>query len=263
MKLREPARRSSDSVRNQSHPWQPTQFVGALATCAIALTVGATGPLPPRAVARPPQSVRSTQTLATLLSPHQVRASPSDEAPGNRVLEATRPITGGPTVLPVIDAETTTDGVRWLRVMLPGRPNDATGWISSHGTLLSTTRWQLVVRTVLRQVRAYYAGRLVRSFAAIVGKPATPTPRGRFFVEESVRMPPTSPGAPFALALSARSNVLQEFEGGPGQIALHGLANLGGTLGTAISHGCVRLANQDVGWLVERIGPGVPVAITS
>ena len=29
-------------------------------------------------------------------------------------------------------------------------------------------------------------------------------------------------GGPYALATSARSNVLQEFEGGPGQIALHG-----------------------------------------
>ena len=47
-------------------------------------------------------------------------------------------------------------------------------------------------------------------------------------------MLPGSAGAPFALALSARSNVLQEFEGGPGQIAIHGVANLGGTPGMGI-----------------------------
>jgi len=70
-----------------------------------------------------------------------------------------------------------------------------------------------------------------------------------------------SAGAPYALALSARSNVLQEFEGGPGQIALHGVANLGGTPGTAISHGCVRLANRQIAWLAARIAPGVPVTI--
>jgi len=70
-------------------------------------------------------------------------------------------------------------------------------------------------------------------------------------------------GAPFALALSARSNVLQEFDGGPGQVALHGLANVGGVLGTAVSHGCVRLDNDVMRWLVVRIGPGVPVTITS
>jgi lipoprotein-anchoring transpeptidase ErfK/SrfK len=97
---------------------------------------------------------------------------------------------------------------------------------------------------------------------AVVGKPSTPTPHGRFFVEESVRMLPGSAGAPFALALSARSNVLQEFEGGPGQIAMHGVANLGGTPGTAVSHGCVRLANRDIRWLVSHVAPGVPVIIT-
>jgi lipoprotein-anchoring transpeptidase ErfK/SrfK len=70
-----------------------------------------------------------------------------------------------------------------------------------------------------------------------------------------------SVGGPYALALSARSNVLQEFAGGPGQVAMHGVANLGGTPGTAVSHGCVRLANHDITWLAWRIGPGVPVTI--
>jgi len=99
------------------------------------------------------------------------------------------------------------------------------------------------------------------SFRAVVGKRATPTPRGEFFVEENVQMPAGAPGAPFALALSARSEVLQEFEGGPGQIALHGVVNLGGQLGSAVSHGCVRLATSAITWLAARIEPGVPVTI--
>jgi len=103
----------------------------------------------------------------------------------------------------------------------------------------------------------------VRSFAAIVGKPSTPSPRGRFFVEESIDMPPGAAGGPFALATSARSNVLQEFAGGPGQIGIHGIENLGGTPGTAVSHGCVRLPNGAIRWLVVRIRPGVPVTIAA
>lgn len=74
-------------------------------------------------------------------------------------------------------------------------------------------------------------------------------------------MPSTAAGGPFALALSARSNVLQEFEGGPGQIAIHGRDLLGGDLGQAESHGCVRLASTAIAWLAARIGPGVPVTI--
>jgi len=63
--------------------------------------------------------------------------------------------------------------------------------------------------------------------------------------------------------VGARSNVFQEFGGGPCQIALHGLANIGGVLGSAASHGCVCLDNGTMRWLVFRIGPGVPVTITS
>ena len=107
----------------------------------------------------------------------------------------------------------------------------------------------------------YDRGRAIRVFKAIVGKPSTPTPHGTFFVEESIQLRSTDAGAPFALALSARSNVLQKFDGGPGQIALHGLGNVGGVLGTAVSHGCVRLAGSVMRWLVGRIGPGVPVTI--
>jgi lipoprotein-anchoring transpeptidase ErfK/SrfK len=125
----------------------------------------------------------------------------------------------------------------------------------------STTRWRIIVKTASRRVFVYSRGHVVRRFAAVVGKPSTPTPRGHFFVEESVAMLPGAAGGPFALALSARSNVLQEFEGGPGQIALHGVANLGGTPGTAVSHGCVRLTNRNISWLAARIVPGVPVTI--
>jgi len=72
---------------------------------------------------------------------------------------------------------------------------------------------------------------------------------------------PQAAGAPFALATSARSNVLQEFDGGPGQIALHGTGNLAGALGTASSHGCIRLATPDITWLAMHIGAGVPLRI--
>ena len=101
----------------------------------------------------------------------------------------------------------------------------------------------------------YWADRLQRVFRAVVGKPSTPTPTGEFFVEESIALRPTDVGAPFALALSARSNVLQEFAGGPGQIALHGLENVGGVPGTAVSHGCVRLDNSAMRWLVRHMVP--------
>ena len=176
-------------------------------------------------------------------------------------MAASGPITGEPTTLPVIGHATGPDRVRWLQVMLPGRPDGSTGWIVQTGTRKLVTGWRILVDLAARRVRVYRDGRTVRTFHAVVGKPSTPTPTGQFFVEETVQMAPGQAGGPYALALSARSNVLQEFEGGPGQIGIHGRNNLGGTLGAAESHGCIRLATASIDWLAARIGPGTPVKI--
>lgn len=198
-----------------------------------------------------------TQALVTLLASQTVRAAPSASSAALVSIGARRPITGVRTVLPVLAHA----AGGWLRVRLPGRPNGRTGWISSRSTKASVTPWRIVVYRARRRVQILRGGRVVKTFPAVVGKPSTPTPTGEFFVEEPVRLGPGDVGAPYALALSARSNVLQEFEGGPGQVALHGLANVGGVLGTAVSHGCVRLDGAAMTWLVGRIGAGIPVTI--
>jgi lipoprotein-anchoring transpeptidase ErfK/SrfK len=208
-----------------------------------------------------PAHIGAARQLAVLSTAHGVRQEPEAGAPQTGLLPARGPITGEPTTVPVIGALTGPDGLRWLRVMLPGRPNGSTGWIAQQGTSETTTNWHLVIDLAARRVRVYSAGHAVRTFQAVVGKPSTPTPTGEFFVQETLQMSPGEAGGPFALALSARSNVLQEFEGGPGQIAIHGRDNLGGTLGAAESHGCIRLATASIEWLASRIGPGTPVTI--
>jgi lipoprotein-anchoring transpeptidase ErfK/SrfK len=204
------------------------------------------------------EASHTDQELAALTRSHEVFAAPG-EHPLHRI-SATRPITGEQTVLPVLST-TTHGGVEWLQVRLPGRPNGLTGWIAPSAVKLEYTPWRIVVRVAQRRVYVYHAGHLARDFRAVVGAPATPTPKGQFFVEESVIEPPSAVGHPYALALSARSNVFQEFAGGPGQIAIHGLDNVGGSPGTAESHGCIRLDTSDITWLAKRIEPGVPVAI--
>jgi lipoprotein-anchoring transpeptidase ErfK/SrfK len=228
-------------------------LVVAAATAAVASA--------PSASIRMSHAVQPRQELAMLLTPHRVVAAPNRRSRVGAV-HALRPITGVRTVVPVFGHARTADGVSWLRVLVPGRPNGRKAWIAKRGTVPRETGWHIVVRTSHRRALAFFHGGLVRSFAAIVGKPSTPTPHGQFFVEERLRVGAGMPGGPFALALSARSDVLRRFEGGPGQIALHGIANLGGTLGTAVSHGCVRLGNRSIRWLAKRIGPGVPVTIT-
>lgn len=207
-----------------------------------------------------------TDPTVVLLGPARVRAEPRHTAPTLTVVAGRRPLTDVRTVLPVVATETDVDGRRWLRVRLPGRtlgsePPPASGWILDRRTRRDATPWRIVVDLGTRRVAVMHRGVPVRSFRAIVGASSTPTPRGRFLVEENVRLPPERAGAPFALATSARSNVLQEFDGGPGQIALHGRHGLGGRLGTATSHGCVRLSDGAISWIAARVGPGARVTI--
>jgi lipoprotein-anchoring transpeptidase ErfK/SrfK len=232
---------------------------GAAVLTLVLLVVSWTGAAAAHSVPR--AGVEPTQRLVALLSAHQVFSKPAASSTPLEVVQQLRPITGERTVLPVLADQAAADGV-WLQVRLPGRPNSHTGWIRKGGTTASTTSWHIVVETSTRRVVVYQNGRPVRVVMAVVGKPSTPTPRGEFFVEEAVQLRSYDVGAPFALALSARSNVFQEFDGGPGQVALHGLANVGGVLGTAVSHGCVRLDGGTMSWLVLRIGPGVPVTIS-
>jgi len=196
-----------------------------------------------------------------LLSAHGVHHAPEARSPQVSILATTRPITGERTSLPVIGHATGPGRVRWLQVMLPGRPDGSTGWIARQGTRELVTGWRILVDLVARRVGVYRDGRMLRTFRAVIGKPSTPTPTGEFFVEETVQMAPGQAGGPYALALSARSNVLQTFEGGTGQIGIHGRDDLGGTLGAAESHGCIRLATASIDWLAARIGPGTPVLI--
>lgn len=231
--------------------------------CGLALLAGpavslASAPLTaaPRSPAPPPAS---SQAVVTLLRGHAVRVAPRADARRIDSVAARRPLTRARTVLPVRDHGGRDDS--WVRVRLPGRPNGRSGWISTNWTRIGSTPWQLRVSLSVRRVTAFKEGRAVRRFRAVIGKSSTPTPRGSFFVEEALALAAGDPGGPFALATSARSNVLQEFAGGPGQIALHGTRNIGGTPGSAVSHGCIRLSTRAISWLAGRIGAGVPVTI--
>ncbi len=200
----------------------------------------------------------ASRPLVVLSHSHAARVRPDPRARKIETVAPRRPLTGVKTVLPVLGQALHGS---WLRVRLPGRPNGHTAWISSARTRLRSTEWSIAVDLSARRVTVTEGGRAVRRFPAVVGKPSTPTPRGRFFVEEAMALPSSAPGGPFALATSARSNVLQEFDGGPGQIALHGRDHLSGALGSAASHGCVRLSTKAITWLARRIGAGTPLTI--
>ena len=148
---------------------------------------------------------------------------------------------------------------------LPVRPNRAAGWIDADRVRTSVTPWRVRIRLRSRTVSVYRAGRRQRRFRAVVGKPTTPTPRGLFAVAERARQPdPSGFLGPWALHLTAHSDVLDNYGGGPGRVAIHGRsgASLTDPLGSAASHGCVRVENRQVRRLASRLRPGTPVRVT-
>jgi lipoprotein-anchoring transpeptidase ErfK/SrfK len=204
--------------------------------------------------------VPAIQHLVVLLGDHAARTSPSVHAHRIASVAGRRPLTHTRTVLPVVGHTVKRGGHTWIHVVIPGRPAGRKAWITSAATARTLTTWHLVLAVNKRRLTVYRDGVAQRHYPVVVGAPSTPTPRGEFFIEEAVAVPYV--GGPFALATSARSHVLQEFEGGPGQIALHGTNGLSGAPGTAASHGCIRMSTSAITWLSRRIGSGVPLTIT-
>src|SRR5262249_12532585 len=94
-----------------------------------------------------------------------------------------------------------------------------------------------------------------------VGRSVSPTPRGRYFVTDVIR-PPRPDGfyGPYALGLSAHSPVLTSFDGGDGQVGIHGTDDPG-AIGTNVTHGCIRVRNAVVRRLARTVPLGAPVTI--
>jgi lipoprotein-anchoring transpeptidase ErfK/SrfK len=171
---------------------------------------------------------------------------------------------GGPVSLLVLRARMASDGQLWLRVLLPVRPNGTSGWIPAGSAELGTTGWRIAISTERRTVAVFDDGTLLRTFRAVVGAPRTPTPHGLFAVYERVPLSDANGFfGPWALHLTALSDALATFDGGPGRIAIHGRGgtSLRDPLGTARSHGCIRIDNSAIRYLAAHVPDGAPVLI--
>lgn len=228
---------------------------GAL-TSAPAHALGCEGTAGPARVGRP---APWRAWRARLEAPSPVYARPGARQTG-RVGPAAA------DALLVLDAREQ-GGRCWVRVRLPSRPDTAAGWVNAERVQLASTPWRIAVHTGSRRLEMLKSGRLVRRMPVVVGAPSTPTPRGLFAIAGIWRWRRDDFLGSWVLTLTAHSDVLQRFDGGDGRVALHGRggASLLDPLGTAASHGCVRLANAAISWLVRTIGrarsPGTPVAI--
>ena len=235
---------------------------GALAGAVVALALPVDSPALPESLIAAPSRVGGS-SIAKIVTSTAVRDWPGDGEIVWRARTQT-PWGGGPQWLLVLDSWEDESGRQWLEVLLPIRPNGATGWIRRDHVLLSDSPFWITVSTGRRLVSVYRDGRLVRRFPAVVGSPSTPTPHGLFALYDAVPQTPSNGFlGPWALHLTAFSEVLDDFGGGPGRVALHGRdgASFRDPLGTARSHGCIRIDNRHVQWLARLVPSGTPISI--
>jgi len=150
----------------------------------------------------------------------------------------------------------------WVKAYLPTRPNLSTGWIRAGDVTLSATPYRIAVRLKPHQLVLYKGGKPMLRTPIAKGAAVSPTPTGRYFVTDLLRPPdPASFYGPYALGLSAHSPVYTSFEGGDGQVGIHG-TNQPEVLGQDVSHGCIRVGNGAITKIAKLVPLGTPVEIS-
>ncbi len=160
-----------------------------------------------------------------------------DRPDGRRIATLPTRQLGNPTWVPVVE----TSGA-WRRVLLPSRPNNATGWISGEGLRTARTPYTVRVDLGRRVLTLAKSGREVGRWRVAIGGAETPTPTGRTFLLATLTRNEKEP-SPLVLPLGAHSATLDTFGGGPGTVALHGWPDAS-VFGKAVTHGCVRVPDD-------------------
>ena len=151
------------------------------------------------------------------------------------------------------------DGGR-LKVLLPVRPNDAVGWVNPSDVNAYPVNYWMRVSTAAHTMTVGNANQIVLQQPVAVGTGGTPTPLGTFYLTELVR-PIWQPYlGPYAYATSAYSDVLYSFMGGNGNVGVHG-TDAPGSVGHAVSHGCIRMNNSGITALAGILPLGTPLFV--
>ncbi len=226
----------------------PATRVAALLAAAVALFAAAA---PGSAFGATPAESIVAEAKRPVIA---VYRTPSAKRPFLRLSNPTRH--GGPLVLLVRERRP-----GWEKVYLPVRPNGTTGWVKEAHLSLALNPYRIRVSLGAHTITVWNGSKVILHEPAGVGRSIVPTPAGTYFLAELLAQPnPNGAYGPYAFGLSAYSNVLYSFGGGPGQIGLHGTNNPA-SLGTNASHGCIRVSNAGITKLARVLPLGTPVRI--
>jgi lipoprotein-anchoring transpeptidase ErfK/SrfK len=151
----------------------------------------------------------------------------------------------------------------WVHVLLPVRPNGTTGWVRESDVRLTPNRFRIVVELGAHQITVYNGNTVMIQEPVAIGTDETPTPTGKYYLRVLLKAPtPDTVYGPYAYGLSGHSEVLTEFNGGDGELGIHG-NNDASVLGKSVTHGCVRISNESITRLAGLLPLGTPVEIAA
>jgi len=207
-----------------------------------------------------PSPTSSVSYTATLLVPANAYSSPGKGTVVAHLSTHALIYHGANTLLVLGSAEV--GGNQYLKLRLDQRPNTSAGWVNINDLYVQADPYRLVVSISSRSLAVYKNGRLYARTRAVVGAVTTPTPLGLFAISEDVPQPAGSDLGSYVATLTAHSNFLKTFDGGDGNVGIHGYELLGAPLGTRSSHGCIRVPESFVR-LVIGLPEGTPVVVQS
>jgi hypothetical protein len=196
---------------------------------------------------------------ANVLHPVAARSAPGLRAPIVGRLQRRTPEGTSNLVLVVENAAVA--GRLWAKVRLPVLPSNTTGWIPRRalgGYRVVQTR--LVVDRGSLTATLFRNGKRVFRARVGLGKPQWPTPSGEFYIRNRLRDFKSSFYGPLAFGTSARSSVLTDWPAG-GFVGIHG-TDRPELLPGQVSHGCIRMRNEDILELGRLMPVGTPLTIT-
>ena len=174
---------------------------------------------------------------------------------------------GGPPPV-VLVIEPASDG--WAHVLLPQRSSansagPAEGWMSTDGLSLVRTEYHLDIHLSQHRLDVTHNGRVIRRMTAATGMPDTPTPVLNTYIV-AIAKPVESQGqngplGPFTLHLAAWSTVLSSYAADASWdgLIIQGTNCPTTCLGRAVTHGSVRVSNDNIIWLASHLPVGTPV----
>jgi lipoprotein-anchoring transpeptidase ErfK/SrfK len=150
-------------------------------------------------------------------------------------------------------------GRGWVKAQIPGKGSAPTGWLP-HDVLNpgGVSRSRVLVDRERLTLTFTRSGQVLLTAPIGIGRLDSPTPGGTFYIRNKLTRYASARYGPLAFGTSARSD-LSDWPAG-GFIGIHG-TNRPELLPGAVSHGCIRMRNQDILRLGRMLRVGTPVVI--